>query len=84
MLVLALPVGAQKNRNSVVSFGDDIEYWRVGVYTHSMKGWTQNIDSIAKNGMLFTDTRLVNGGGGGDVSDSHSNRRREHFGDGVM
>jgi arylsulfatase len=41
--------------NIVVIFGDDIGYWNVGAYTHGMMGWTPNIDSIAKNGMLFTE-----------------------------
>jgi len=41
--------------NIVVIFGDDIGTWNVGVYTHGMMGWTPNIDSIARDGMLFTD-----------------------------
>src|SRR5215467_6490502 len=41
--------------NIVVIFGDDIGYWNVGAYTHGLMGNTPNIDSIAKNGMLFTD-----------------------------
>jgi arylsulfatase A-like enzyme len=41
--------------NIVVIFGDDIGYWNVGAYTHGMMGRTPNIDSIAKQGMLFTD-----------------------------
>ena len=36
-------------------FGDDIGYWNVSAYDHGMMGWTPNIDSIAKNGILFTD-----------------------------
>ena len=35
--------------------GDDIGTWNVGVYTHGMMGRTPNIDSIAEQGMLFTD-----------------------------
>src|SRR5512135_3616531 len=46
---------ADKKPNIVVIFGDDIGTWNVGVYTHGMMGRTPNIDSIAKNGMLFTD-----------------------------
>ena len=29
--------------------------WNVGAYTHGMMGRTPNIDSIAKEGILFTD-----------------------------
>jgi len=41
--------------NIVVIWGDDIGMWNVGAYTHGMMGRTPNIDSIAKNGILFTD-----------------------------
>ena len=41
--------------NILVIFGDDIGTWNVGAYTHGMMGRTPNIDSIAKEGMLFTD-----------------------------
>jgi len=41
--------------NIVVIWGDDIGMWNVGAYTHGMMGRTPNIDSIARNGMLFTD-----------------------------
>ncbi len=41
--------------NILVIFGDDIGYWNVGAYTHGMMGRTPNIDSIAEEGMLFTD-----------------------------
>src|SRR5499427_4369847 len=44
-----------KKPNIVVIFGDDIGYWNLGAYTHGMMGHTPNIDSIAKNGVLFTD-----------------------------
>jgi arylsulfatase len=47
---------AQANKpNIVVIFGDDIGYWNVSAYSHGIMGWTPNIDSIAKNGILFTD-----------------------------
>jgi arylsulfatase A-like enzyme len=45
----------QKRPNILVIFGDDIGYWNVGAYTHGMMGRTPNIDSIAEEGMLFTD-----------------------------
>ena len=45
----------EKKPNIVVIFGDDIGYWNVSAYNHGLMGWTPNIDSIAKNGILFTD-----------------------------
>ncbi len=52
----APPAEAQEKKpNIVVIWGDDIGYWNVGAYTHGMMGRTPNIDSIAKNGILFTD-----------------------------
>jgi arylsulfatase len=53
-----LPAQAQaqtQKPNIVVIFGDDIGMWNIGAYTHGMMGRTPNIDSIATNGMLFTD-----------------------------
>ena len=41
--------------NILVIWGDDIGTWNVGAYTHGMMGRTPNIDSIARDGMLFTD-----------------------------
>jgi arylsulfatase len=41
--------------NIVVIMGDDIGTWNVGAYTHGMMGRTPNIDSIARQGALFTD-----------------------------
>jgi hypothetical protein len=55
LLVFVSGVDAQQKPNIVVIWGDDIGYWNVGAYTHGLMGWTPNIDSIAKNGMLFTD-----------------------------
>src|SRR5215471_19328805 len=57
-LPLALPrnlLAQEKKPNIVVIFGDDIGYWNVGAYTHGLMGSTPNIDSIAKDGILFTD-----------------------------
>jgi len=39
----------------LVIFGDDIGMWNVGAYTHGMMGKTPNIDSIARDGAIFTD-----------------------------
>ena len=44
-----------KMPNILVIFGDDIGTWNVGVYSHGMMGRTPAIDSIAAQGMLFTD-----------------------------
>jgi arylsulfatase A-like enzyme len=49
------PIIPQKQPNILVIFGDDIGMWNVGAYTHGMMGHTPNIDSIAHNGILFTD-----------------------------
>jgi arylsulfatase len=50
------PAAAQAKRpNILVIWGDDIGMWNVGVYTHGMMGRTPHIDSIAKEGILFTD-----------------------------
>jgi arylsulfatase len=46
---------AQDRPNILVIFGDDIGMWNVGAYTHGMMGRTPSIDSLAKDGMLFTD-----------------------------
>ncbi|HEY1252644.1 MAG TPA: arylsulfatase [Thermoanaerobaculia bacterium] len=58
-LAWLLPSGARAQAagkpNIVVIWGDDIGTWNVGAYTHGMMGRTPNIDSIAANGMLFTD-----------------------------
>lgn len=45
----------EKKPNILVIWGDDIGMWNVGAYTHGMMGRTPNIDSIAQNGILFTD-----------------------------
>src|SRR5690349_24434865 len=46
---------AASKPNIVVIWGDDIGYWNIGAYTHGMMGRTPNIDSIARDGILFTD-----------------------------
>jgi len=45
----------ERKPNIVVIFGDDIGMWNVGAYSHGMMGRTPNIDSIGRDGMLFTD-----------------------------
>src|SRR5262245_24186058 len=46
---------ADKKPNIVVIWGDDIGMWNVGAYTHGMMGRTPHLDSIARDGILFTD-----------------------------
>jgi arylsulfatase A-like enzyme len=47
---------ADKKPNILVIWGDDIGYWNVSAYNQGMMGYkTPNIDSIAKQGVLFTD-----------------------------
>ena len=48
-------LAADKKPNILVIWGDDIGMWNVGAYTHGMMGRTPNIDSLAKNGAIFTD-----------------------------
>ena len=55
LTAFAVTASAQQKPNIVVIFGDDIGYWNVGAYTHGMMGRTPVIDSIARDGMLFTD-----------------------------
>ena len=45
-----------KKPNILMIWGDDSGMWNVGAYTHGMMGRTPNIDRIAKEGMLFTDS----------------------------
>jgi len=52
---LAPAHAVDKKPNIVVIWGDDIGTWNVGAYTNGMMGRTPNIDSIAKEGVLFTD-----------------------------
>ncbi|MDZ7592698.1 MAG: arylsulfatase [Rubrivivax sp.] len=55
----ALPGWAQgtaKKPNILIIWGDDIGQFNVGAYNHGMMGYkTPNIDSIAKQGAMFTD-----------------------------
>ena len=44
-----------KKPNILVIWGDDIGMWNVGAYSLGMMGKTPHIDSIAREGMLFTD-----------------------------
>ncbi len=53
----SLPALAQEKPNILVLWGDDIGYFNVGSYNRGMMGYeTPNIDSIANQGILFTDS----------------------------
>jgi arylsulfatase A-like enzyme len=62
-VAVAFPAAAQtaaktaaKKPNVLVIWGDDIGYWNISAYNQGMMGYkTPNIDSIAKQGALFTD-----------------------------
>ena len=55
-LFLANPAAAQDKPNILVIWGDDIGYFNVGAYNRGAMGYdTPNIDSIANDGILFTD-----------------------------
>src|SRR5215510_2883774 len=54
--IATVQTGAAGSRpNILVIWCDDIGTWNVGAYTHGMMGHTPSIDSLAKDGMLFTD-----------------------------
>jgi len=60
LAVMALFIGpafaADKKPNILVIMGDDIGQWNVSAYNQGMMGFrTPNIDSLAKQGALFTD-----------------------------
>jgi len=49
----------KKKPNILVIWGDDVGYWNVSAYNQGMMGYkTPNIDRIAREGALFTDSRL--------------------------
>ncbi|MFV0276637.1 MAG: arylsulfatase [Parahaliea sp.] len=62
VLLLISPVvsfqamAAENSTNILVIFGDDIGYWNLSVNNAGMMGYsTPNIDSIARDGIRFTD-----------------------------
>ena len=56
LALIACPAFAvDKKPNILVIWGDDIGMWNVGAYTHGMMGRTPAIDSLAKQGAIFTD-----------------------------
>ena len=47
----------QRKPNILVIWGDDVGYWNVSAYNQGMMGYkTPNIDSLAKEGGMFTDS----------------------------
>ncbi len=56
-LCLAAPTALAADKpNILVIWGDDIGYWNISAYNQGMMGYeTPNIDSVAKEGALFTD-----------------------------
>ena len=62
LLLGAIPAQAQQKRpNILVIMGDDIGFWNLSTYNQGMMGYrTPNIDSIANDGMKFTEpTRRI-------------------------
>jgi arylsulfatase len=50
-------MAATKKPNILVIWGDDIGIWNLSCYSHGMMGYqTPNIDRLAKEGMMFTDS----------------------------
>jgi arylsulfatase len=57
MATLAIPAAAQDRPNILIIWGDDIGWFNVSAYNMGMMSYqTPNIDRIAKEGMLFTDS----------------------------
>ena len=54
--LLTVPAAAQDKPNILIIWGDDIGWFNISAYNHGMMEYkTPNIDSIASDGMLFTD-----------------------------
>src|ERR1035438_4968487 len=55
---ISIPANAQQAQkpNILVIMGDDIGMWNISAYSHGMMGFkTPNIDSLAKDGAIFSD-----------------------------
>ena len=56
LLLAASAQAASTKPNILIIWGDDVGYWNVSAYNQGMMGYkTPNIDSIAREGALFTD-----------------------------
>ena len=52
----ASAIAQAKKPNILVIWGDDIGQFNISAYNHGMMGYrTPNIDSIAREGAMFTD-----------------------------
>ena len=68
---------ASSAHNILMIMGDDIGYWNLSTYNQGMMGYrTPNIDSIANEGMKFTDAYAEASCTAGRP---HSSRVRVHF-----
>ena len=57
VLVISVPAAAQDKPNILVIWGDDIGQYNISAYNRGAMGYrTPNIDRIANEGMLFTDS----------------------------
>jgi len=67
LVAVALPAAAQEKKpaasaadkkpNILIIWGDDVGYWNVSAYNQGMMGYkTPNIDRLAEEGALFTDS----------------------------
>ena len=57
LLILSSWAAAQDKPNILVIWGDDIGWFNVSAYNHGMMSYkTPNIDRIAKEGIMFTDS----------------------------
>jgi arylsulfatase A-like enzyme len=55
-MILPAQAASSSQPNIVVIMGDDIGIWNIGAYHRGMMaGRTPNLDTLAKEGMLFTD-----------------------------
>ncbi len=56
-ILVAVPAAAQDRPNILIIWGDDIGSFNVSAYNMGMMGYeTPNIDRIADEGMIFTDS----------------------------
>ena len=56
LLLLSATAWSQGKPNILVIWGDDVGQTNLSAYTFGLMGYkTPNIDSIAKDGMMFTD-----------------------------
>ena len=56
VVLINSPLIAQQKPNIVIIWGDDVGQSNISAYTKGMMGYqTPNIDSVARDGMIFTD-----------------------------